>query len=289
MPPSLGPAFWGNFFLLDDTHSETDLQSHLQLLQLHLEPSDSIAIDVVQRNCRIANESLRGIGFLVPSAAGKRVICMWCWKSRACNSSSLQAHLVTCALCPEAVKSRYRKAATEGKSAVYYFGAHQLASAQTAQQQVEASSPEAERAARPHESGEGSSSLGGAVVAVSPPSPITALSSSRKRPAEPAAALVPATLFPSAAFDTTPLAVAHDVQSDAAVADASATDAPAAHAALPMDDPPRLACSRDSRMAWQQRIRVIGAADADSEALEDPNCWRQWSAICERQAVDSLS
>ena len=136
MPPSLGRAFWGNFFLLDDEHTEAILQQHLHSLQLHVEPVDGVAIDVVQTNCGTANESLRRIGFRVPSAAGRRVVCMWCWRSKSCNSSALQAHLVTCSVCPESIKINYRKGATEAKSAKYYFGAHQLASAQTAQQQA---------------------------------------------------------------------------------------------------------------------------------------------------------
>ena len=244
MPPSLGPTFWSNFALLDDEHTEVLLECHLLTLQLQLQTKDA-ALDVVQQNCIMAMESVRSIGFRVPSAAGKRVICMWCWTSRSCNSSSLQAHLVTCAVCPESIKSRYRKAATEGKSSAYYFGASQLASAQAAQQQV--SSPQPSR-----------------TIATQPASPatITAASSSadagsRKRPA---AVLKPTTLFSSTvvdaststAFDAMPCLVAHEEQSG-------------------------------------RRIRVRSAADADAEALANPNCWRQWAAICERQGVHSLS
>ena len=133
MPPSLGTAFWGNFFLLDNEHTEAMLQSHLHCdVQLQLEPTDSVAIDVVRQNCVTAKESLRRVGFRVPTSAGKRVICMWCWTSKSCNSTSLQAHLVTCAVCPESVKSKYG-AVTTGKSAASHFGATQLAAAKAAQ------------------------------------------------------------------------------------------------------------------------------------------------------------
>ena len=41
----------------------------------------------------------------------QRVCCTWCWASRACktNSTSLQAHLVTCAVCPESKASIARQ------------------------------------------------------------------------------------------------------------------------------------------------------------------------------------
>ena len=132
MPPSLGAAFWGNFVLLDDEHTETVLQQHLLTLQLQLEPTHIDELDVVQGNCVTAAEHLRSSGFRMPTSVGKRVICIWCWKSRACNSSSLQAHLTVCSVCPESTKSKYRKAATESKSAKSFFGAQQLASARQA-------------------------------------------------------------------------------------------------------------------------------------------------------------
>ena len=114
---------------------------------------------------------------------------------------------------------------------------------------------------------------------------------------------VPTTLFPSTPeHETLPCAVAHEVERDAEESGAAATDAPAALSLDQDEITTRWASFRKARqrhlqatsaandaMARQRRILVVSAADADAEALEDPNAWRQWGAICERQGVDSLS
>ena len=124
----LGDAFWGNFLLIDDEHSEFVLQSQLWTLQPVLQPVAD-ALDVSSLDRAKAVELLRRNGFHIPTAAGKRLCCTWCWQSRTCNSSALQAHLVTCSFCPEPIKCKYRQAALESKSASSYFGASQLAAA----------------------------------------------------------------------------------------------------------------------------------------------------------------
>ena len=73
-----------------------------------------------------------------------------------------------------------------------------------------------------------------------------------------------------------PLAVASEVQSGAAgqvVATTGGTPSPSAATALA-----RFRMARRQRMAGQ-RIRVVAAADSDAEALDDPNCWRDWAAL----------
>ena len=242
MPPSLGTAFGGNFVLLDDEHTETVLQKHLLTLQLQLEPTHIDELNVVQGNCLTAAEHLRSSGFRMPTSVGKRVICIWCWKSRACNSSSLQAHLTTCSVCPESTKSRYRKAATESKSAKSFFGAQQLASARQAQQQAEVSSPQPSR-----------------VAAHEPVSPATtAVGSSSAQPdagshKRPAALLKPTTLFSSTALETTPLAITCEEMDGTAVTDARVADALTAPAVDQNEITQRLA---RFRMARQQRIGI---------------------------------
>ena len=130
MPAALGDAFWGNFLLIDEQHSESYLRSKLALMGLRFAPGDGFPVDEAQRNCDAGRAHLRSIGFQVPTSAGKRAMCTWCWQARSCVSTSLQAHLVTCERCPESVKCQYRTKALASKSAPSYFGTQQLAAAQ---------------------------------------------------------------------------------------------------------------------------------------------------------------
>ena len=94
-----------------------------------------------------------------------------------------------------------------------------------------------------------------------------------------------------------PLAIAPEVEEESVAAEADMTaaapslDAQCAWLRFRMARQRRLqaASAANNAMARQQRNRFVSAADADADALEDPNSWRQWAAICERQGVDNLS
>ena len=126
----LGSAFWTNFVRLDRVadgkHSESKLKEALGAtgLQLELQPmgGDAISLIELQKNSKQARELVRAKGFRVPCASDSRVACAWCWKSRQCNSSFMQQHLVTCGLCPEAAKEPFRENVATSRAAEARLG-----------------------------------------------------------------------------------------------------------------------------------------------------------------------
>ena len=213
-------------------------------------------------------------------------MCTWCWTSRSGHSTSLKAHLTICAPCPESVKELYRDSVLDS-SASSFLGANQRAMVEAAHVADDALVSLQE-----------SSPVRAPAPALAVPEPPGTVAQSRYQ-------ALPSSLHSQPSTSTS--------RCDMVVSDNTITATPPQHLlAIPPYPPPHAApaapansdggltsamttvidmledvaqehCPQKLPRRSGGRSRVRSLDQADEEAWNDPDSWRQWGEIAERR------